>query len=152
MGICESKNNYAESNKTKENFPPIENYNAINESMKLNETNLKANRIKECIIESASPLEKVDRMVSNVSKSICKIKIETSIGTIKGTGFLLAFYIEQERFYCLISNEHVIKKELLNQDIDIYISYDNEFKSKYINLNNNKRYMKSFTDIGLDVQ
>ena len=98
MGICESKKNYAESNKTKENFPPIESYHAINESMKLNETNLKTNRIKECIIESASPFEKVDRMVSNVSKSICKIKIETSIGTIKGTGFLLAFYIEQERF------------------------------------------------------
>ena len=97
------------------------------------------------------PLEKVDRIISKLSKSICKIKIETTFGTIKGTGFLLSFLIDQERFYCLVSNEHVINKKLLNDDINIYISYDNEFISANINLNNNKRYMKSFENIGLDI-
>ena len=47
------------------------------------------------------PLEKTDR---NIAKSICKIKIETALGTKYGTGFLLKFYIDQETFYCLISN------------------------------------------------
>ena len=83
--------------------------------------------MQECIIESSHPYEKVDWLVSIVSKSICKIKIETSIETIKGTGFLLAIWIEQERFFKLVSNEHVIRKELLNNDINICILYDNEF-------------------------
>ena len=40
-------------------------------------------------------------------------------------------------------------KELI--ELNIYISYDNEFKSTTIDLNNNKRYMKSFKDIGFDI-
>ena len=56
-----------------------------------------------------------------------------------------------DRFYCLLLNEKVIKKELLNNNININISYGNELKPKNINLNNNKRYMKSFTDIDLDI-
>ena len=90
-------------------------------------------------------------IISKVIKSIWKIKIDTSFGTIKGTGFLLAFWIDQERFYCLVSNENVINKNLLNSDINIFISFDSEFRSAYINLNNNKRYMKSFKDIDLDI-
>ena len=151
MGVCDSKNNNTELNKTKEQFQPNPNKNKINQSIIMTETNFKNSRIQECIIEPSKPFEKVDRLVSNVSKSICKIKIETSIGTIKGTGFLLAFFIEQERFFCLVSNEHVIRKELLNNNINIYISYDSEFRSANINLYNNKRYMKSFIDIGLDI-
>lgn len=118
----------------------------------LTETSEK-DRIKECTIVSSSPLEKVDRIISKVSKSICKIQIETETAskTKKGTGFLLAFDIEKERFYCLISNEHVIEEKLLNKDNDIYFSYDNEFKKVNINLNNKERYMKSFKDIGLDI-
>ena len=57
------------------------------------------------------PLEKTDR---NIAKSICKIKIETPLGTTYGTGFLLRFYIEQETFYCLISNEHLISEDIIN--------------------------------------
>jgi hypothetical protein len=40
---------------------------------------------------------------------------------------------------------------ILLYNININILYDNEFKSANINLNNNKRYMKSFIDIGLDI-
>ena len=127
MGVCETKNNCAESNKPKEISVPKDNFNKINEPMKLIQTNLKSIRIQEGKV-SQIPLEKVDRSTFNVSESICRVKYKTENERIEATGFLLAFYIEQERFYCLISNEHVIKKELLNQDIDIYISYDNEFK------------------------
>ena len=151
MGICESKNNYDDSSKTNKNFQHQENRNSLNESFKLNEINLKVYRIKECLIQFSPSFEKVNIIISNVSKSICKIKIGSNIGNITGTGFLLSFYIEQERFYCLVSNEHVIKKELLNTNIDIYILYDNEYRAKNINLNDNKRYMKSFIDIALDI-
>ena len=108
-------------------------------------------RIKEYKIVSSSPLERVDRILSKVSKSICKIQIETEKGSKKGTGFLLAFNIEQEIFYCLISNEHVIKEKYLKENVEIYFSYDNEFRKAIINLNNEKRYMKSFKDMKLDI-
>ena len=93
MGICDSKNNSIELSNTKEKFQPNQNEIKINESIKKSETNIKTNRMQECIIESSHPYEKVDWLVSIVSKSICKIKIETSIETIKGTGFLLAIWI-----------------------------------------------------------
>jgi len=84
-----------------------------------------------------------------VSKSICKIKLESIIGT----GFLLKFDIDQERFYCLISNEHVIKNNIIqnNSNSKIYIHYDNESRYSNIKLGNKKRYIKNFIDIGLDI-
>ena len=141
MGICGAERKKTNLSKAKKEPQLNLDEDEINKSksIKRNEINFKNNRINERIIEASSPLEKVDRIISNVSKSICKIKIEASFGTIKGTGFLLAFYIDQERFFCLISNEHIIQKQLLNSDINIYISYDSEFRSAYINLNNNKR-------------
>ena len=55
-------------------------------------------------------------------------------------------------FYCLISNEHVIKNDIIkNNNIIIYIFYDNEFKYANIKLGNKKRYIKSFIDIELDI-
>ena len=45
----------------------------------------------------------------------------------------------------------MINKVLLYNDINIYISYNNLYKLAHINLNNEKRYMKSFTNIGLDI-
>ena len=140
--MSDYKNDEKNSNKTKEDMQPIVELNDINES----------NKIKECTSQSSSNLNEEDSDFLKVSKSICKIKIDTVNGTKKGTGFLLSFYIEQERFYCLMSNENVIKKEVLNNNnINIYISYDNELKSTIINLSNNKRYKKSFTDIDLEI-
>ena len=151
MDSSGTKKSKIETDKEKECPKTNETENKANEPIKMNEINIKNNRINEGFIKDSSPLENVDRIISKVSRSICKIKIETSFGTIKGTGFLLAFRIDQESFYCLVSNEHVINKKLLNSDINIYISYDSEFRSAYINLNKNKRYMKSFKDIGLDI-
>ena len=77
-----------------------------------------------------SPFEKID--FKNVSKSICKIKIEEitqgGISISYGTGFLLKFFIEQERFYCLITNEHVITNNIIKSQNDIFVSYDCELK------------------------
>ena len=51
-----------------------------NQNDKINEsilqTNCDNNRTNECIIIGSPPFEKVDRFISYVSKSICKIKIE----------------------------------------------------------------------------
>ena len=152
MGSCEA-------NKIKENYKINKNIK-IEESIKINEKKNENDRLEECIInntlntlQTSSPFEKIDRNLTIVSKSICKIKIDSILGTIKGTGFLLKFYIDQERFYCLISNEHVIKNNIIknNSNSNIYISYDNEYSYATIKLGNKKRYIKSFIDIGLDI-
>ena len=124
----------------------------INEPIKMTESENKKDRVKECIIEASPHFEKKDFHLSDISKSICKIKIEAISETMIGTGFLLKFYINQEIFYCLVSNEKVIKNDIIqNNNNIIYISYDNEFKNTNIKLGNKKRYMKSFTDIELDI-
>ena len=110
----------------------------------------KSDRIKECMLET-SPLVKIERNISNVSKSICKIKIDTQLGTKYGTGFLLRFDIEQETFCCLVTNEHVISEDIINNQSNIKVSYDNEFKSVALKLDQNNRYIKSFIDEGLDI-
>ena len=87
---------------------------------------------------------------TNISKSICKIKIETNSETILGIGCLLSFWIHQELYYFLISNEHTIKKDIINNNNNIISLYfNNELITS--NINNQKRYIKSFIDIGCDI-
>ena len=109
MGSSGSKKKNNELDITKETIQ-INKEIKINEPIKMTESKNKNNKVKECIIETSSPFEKLDLHLSDVSKSICKIRIEIKSEAIIGTGFLLKFYIDQELFYCLISNEHVIKK------------------------------------------
>ena len=72
------------------------------------------------MLENTSLLE-VDSNITKVSKSICKIKIETPSEIKFWTGFLLRFPIDQEAFYCFISNEHVISNDIINNEDNIYI-------------------------------
>ena len=157
MDISGTKNNTEKLNKATRRTETIKmiNQNKINQSIKMNKTN---NRVNECILE-VSPLTKIDIQdphISNISKSICKLKIviqkQNQLQTIKGTGFLLKIYIDQECFYCLMSNEHVITNDIIYDNNNIYIYYDNELKLANIQLNDNKkRYIKSFKDKDLDI-
>ena len=97
MGSSGSKKKNTELTIAKENIQ-INKKIKINEPIKMTETKSKNNRIKECILQTSSPFEKIDRHLSNVSKSICKIKIQTEIGIIKGTGFLLILILIKNCF------------------------------------------------------
>ena len=113
---------------------------------------LKTLEIKdECLIKGSSKFEEIDPHILNVSKSICKIKIDNYLQKISASGFLLKFYIDQELFYCLMSNEHVITEDIINRNSIIYIYYEAETKSANIKLDKNERYMKTFKDIDLDI-
>ena len=104
----------------------------------------------QCIVDNTK-FKKPDPYILNVSKSICKIEIETSSGKIRGSGFLLKFYIDQELFYYLVSNEHVLTKAMSNNNNIIIFRYDAEFRSAKIKLDKKERYIKSFKDIDLDI-
>ena len=101
------------------------------------------------------PVEKEDNL-TKISKSICQLKIENKltneIETNVGAGFLLKFWIDLDIFNCLISNEQMITRNIVdNISNNIIIKYDNELKKINIKLDKNKRYIKNFNDIGLDI-
>ena len=151
MGSGGSKKKNNELTISKETIQ-INNEVKINKPIKMAEAKNKNDRVKECIIETSLPFEKLDFHLSDVSKSICKIRIEIKQEKIIGTGFLLKFDIDQELFYCLISNEHIIKNEIIkNNNNIIYIFYDNENKCVNIKLGNKKRYIKSLIHNELDI-
>ena len=105
----------------------------------------------ESILDPSKPFTELDPDISKeLSKEICRIVIETQKGRKIGTGFILAFPIDLEFFYCLVTNDHVINNESIIENQIIYITYE-EYKTASIKLDKNKRYIKSFIDKELDI-
>ena len=115
---------------------------------KFESPNTKEINEKEYIIKVYQISEKESNN-ENIYKSICKIKIETNSETILGIGCLLKFFIHLELFYCLISKEHTIKKDIINNNNIISLYFNGELITS--NINNKKRYIKSFIDNGYDI-
>ena len=123
MGICESINNKESK--------------AINDDIK----NPKVE------IDTGRPLNSIDINVYNVIKSVCKIM--TNNGS--GTGFLIKLYRNKKEFFCLMTNEHIVKKEMINLKEKINIFYDAQNEIKEIILNTNERYIKEYKYMNLDI-
>ena len=83
-----------------------------------------------------------------LSKEIFSIKVETKRGRKIGNGFILSFPIDLEWFNCLLTNDHIINNESINNNNIVNIFYEKEVNIK---LDKNKRYIKSFKDKGLDI-
>ena len=154
MGSSSSKSKTKTPNKKEANKGNIQNENLQqadknqNLESKINQTNLRHN---ESIIDRSKPFLELDSDISKeLSKKICRIVVEIPGGKNIGTGFILAFSINSELFYGLITNNHVIKDESINNNQIIYISYE-EYKTASIKLDKNKRYIKSFIDKNLDI-
>lgn len=86
------------------------------------------------------------KSIMQVSRAICKIQTPNKVGT----GFLIKFRKGEEDFFCLMSNEHIIEKSLIENKEKIEFSYDNEIEKKEILLDINERYIKDFRDIDID--
>ena len=154
MGICESSNNTTDNNKPTENIMTSEQ-TKINQPLPMMQTNMRIDRIQENIIDKIRGFDDKETIKdSNVSKAVCKIKLEAimdnGVANKIGSGFLLKFYVDQEIFYCLVSNRHILSKDKINNNM-IYIFYDNELKGANIELDKNKRYIKSFKDLDITI-
>ncbi len=55
--------------------------------------------------------------ILRLSKSICKIDTKEQMSS----GFLIKFFKGEEDFFCLMTNEHIITKELITKKINHYI-------------------------------
>ena len=141
MENCEKINNVNENSNYIEEVEK-DDLNQKIESIKLEEIDN-----KECILS----IYQFDHKDKNPYKSLCKIKIENHSETIFGLGFLLKFVIDQGYFYCLVSYDHVINSNIINNNNIISMYFNNELKSSNIKSDRNKRYVKSFIDINLDI-
>ena len=93
-------------------------------------------------------LTKINLNLYTVIKSVCKII--TNDEKI-GTGFFIKLYRNNKEFFCLMTNEHVITRELINLNEKIIIYYDAENERNDIILNKKERFIKDYKDINIDV-
>ena len=119
----------------------------------------KDNRYKNCLaIKESEDNEMNEKIIpgSNLIplnpildryKSVCKIKTFNS----EGSGFLIKLKKRDEDFFCLMTNEHVVTKSMIENRNTIEVYYDNEKKKIHIKLNPNERIIEIFTYLDIDL-
>jgi len=92
-----------------------------------------------------------DPCVAYVSKALCFVRTPNTLGS----GFLIKLFKGDQNFFCLITCEHVITREMVNQRAKINFFYDSlNRKSIQIILNPEERIIKDFRnhhDIKYDI-
>ncbi len=64
--------------------------------------------------------------------NVCKATIKLDLNDGVGSGFFIKLERNNKEFYCIMTNEHIITKERINNKEEILINYDNE-KKKFNN-------------------
>ena len=108
-----------------------------------NEINHENEEPKNEVLIGGINYTKLDPCMAYASKSFCKISFHNKIGS----GFLIKLYKDGEDFFCLMTCEHVITRDMIKQKSKICFLYDSiGAKLKEIELDGNKRYIKDFRD------
>ena len=128
MGNCDTVNNERKVNNIQEKNSP-----EYKEDMKLES------------IKKDSDLVSIEE-IGNAVKSLCKIVTPNKIPL----GFLIKMFRKEKDFFCLMTNEHIISKEMIDQKENIIFYYDGISEKKEINLNKEERFIKNFKDMGID--
>ena len=85
-------------------------------------------------------------ILMGVCKSICKI----IIANIRGSGFLIKLQKMNNPFYCLITCEHVISKDIINAKRTIEVLYDNQTKKINLVLDKGERFIRDYKYLNID--
>ena len=98
------------------------------------------------ILTPGSNMYTVNPYLYAVCRSICKISYPNSVGT----GFFIKLFKNGKPLLLLMTNEHVITKNMIEnkQTIDVY--YDNQTKMMKITLDRHKRYIRRYNYINID--
>ena len=83
-------------------------------------------------------------------KSICKIIFDHPPKELS-SGFLIQLHKDEQPFYCLMTNEHSIDKEMIKGRQKMNLYYDNHREFRKIQLNSEERFIKDFRDIKIDI-
>ena len=115
-------------------------------SVKIDTSQAKYPIKEENILNGKIPI-KLDPCVVKVSKSLCFIQTQSS----SGSGFLIRLFKGTQDFFCLMTCEHVIKREMVNQRKTIKFYYNGQKpKLKEIVLNPDERLIQDFRNPNLD--
>ena len=95
-----------------------------------------------------SDIKETNIYLNKVSRSLCKITVKN----IRGTGFLIKINTNTNNAkFFLMTNEHVIKNELIERNEIIAFYYDNGFQFRTIRLDKKERIIIEFKNISLDI-
>ena len=72
------------------------------------------------------------------SVSLCKLVINKKVAL----GFLIKLVKDQDDFFCLMTNENIIKEDLIAKKESFQFYFDNEKKTREIKLDPEERYSK----------
>ena len=113
--------------------------------------------VKEVNVDPNKPAIDLPTSIVHVSKSLCKIEF----GNKTATGFLVKLSKEGKEFFCMMTCEHVITREMIKQRKTISFYYDSiDAKAIEIKLDPNKRFIQDFVrlyeiddniDINIDI-
>ena len=92
------------------------------------------------------PYQIYNKSLNKLEKCIRRIIINNKI---YGSGFLMALEKGDSPFYCLITNEHVISEDLIENEAEIIILYTEKEKLK-IKLNKKERFIRNYGYLGID--
>ena len=93
-----------------------------------------------------STLFRNDISLLQATSSLCKIQNNDKISS----GFLIKLFKDKKDFFCLMTNEHVINKDMVKNQESFMLYFDNEKKRKKIKLDKNERYIRDFRDMNID--
>ena len=97
-------------------------------------------------VKTDNEIYTIDSSLYNVCPSICKILYSNK----KGTGFLIKLCLKDAPLFCLMTNEHIITKEMIENNDEIEVYYDNQKERIKIVLDNRERFIRNFKDKNLD--
>ena len=84
-----------------------------------------------------SEIKKIDLNLHKALNSVCKIIYQNQVGT----GFFIKLYKDDKKILCLMTNEHVIRKEMIELKEIIDVKYNYENKWIRIKLDEKERYI-----------
>ena len=94
------------------------------------EKNERINQVKT----NTSEIKIIDLHLVEVCKSICKITCKNKFGT----GFFIKLHIDDKKLFCLMTNHHVVTKEMIDSNDVIDVRYNLEKDLEKIKLDKKK--------------
>ena len=126
---------------------------------KFNENEKIINELKNRIINNENFLVKNEKKLDYFKKEIFNFKIQARMPSICkivtksgkiGCGFLMKSYKGEKEFFCLISNNSVINKNMIESNDKVDIFFDNCNKKVNIDLVKNERFILDFSFLNVD--
>ena len=89
-----------------------------------------------------SSIYKINPILYKVCPSICKIIFSKKIGT----GFFIKLYKGNKPLFLLMTNEHIITKDMIAKKEEIEVYYNNQNCRIKLTLNKEKRFIQSYKE------